>query len=154
MKNDYIRRIKCKLKNIFRIHMLTLFKRQEDLGLFLSSLILGSWPRYIEELMIKMTDGVFPGGLMVKTLPSNAGDVQSLVGELRSHKPHGQRPKHKTEARSSIVTHSRKTLKTFHIKKNLKKKNPTDSNIRASSFTSMSLFPKLIMKQRFTLHNV
>ena len=60
--------------------MLTLFKRQEDLGLFLSSLILGSWPSYIEELMIKMTDGVFPGGLMVKTLPSNAGDVQSLVG--------------------------------------------------------------------------
>ena len=65
MKNNYIRRIKCKLKNIFRIHMLTLFKRQEDLGLFLSSLILGSWPRYIEELMIKMTDRVFPGGLMV-----------------------------------------------------------------------------------------
>ena len=77
--------------------MLTLFKRQKDLGLFLSSFILGSWLRYIKELMTKITDRVFPGGLTVKTLPSNTGDVQSLVRDLGSHKPHGQNPKHKTE---------------------------------------------------------
>ena len=43
--------------------------------------------------------GDFPGGPMVKTLPSNAGvPVQSLVGELRSHMPCNQKPKHKAEA--------------------------------------------------------
>ena len=35
-----------------------------------------------------------PGGLVVKTLLSNAGGaVQSLVGKLRSHKPGGQETK-------------------------------------------------------------
>ena len=49
--------------------------------------------------------------------------VQSLLGELRSSMPCGQ--KTKTKNRSNIVTHSIKTLKMVHIKKtkkNLKKK--------------------------------
>ena len=37
----------------------------------------------------------FPGGPVVKTLPSMEGGVQveSLVGELRSHMPGGQKTK-------------------------------------------------------------
>lgn len=51
--------------------MLTLFKKQEDLGLFsIGLLILSSWPRYIEELMIKITDRVFPWRSNVKTFAS------------------------------------------------------------------------------------
>ena len=37
-----------------------------------------------------------PGGLLIKNPLSNAGDVvQSLVEELRSHKPHGATKKEK-----------------------------------------------------------
>ena len=55
-------------------------------------------------------------------LPMQGVRVWSLIRELRSHKPHSQKPKHKTEA--NVVTKSIKTLKTVHIKKkNLKKKN-------------------------------
>ena len=47
--------------------------------------------------------------------------VQSLIRELRSHMPRGQ--KNKTENRSNIVTNSIKTLKMIHIfKKILKEK--------------------------------
>ena len=35
----------------------------------------------------------FPGGTMVRTLPSNAAGVGTLVRELRSHIPHGQKNK-------------------------------------------------------------
>ena len=49
---------------------------------------------------LKLRD--FPGGPVVKTLPSNAGGAGSVPGrELRSHIPRGQKknkPKHKTEA--------------------------------------------------------
>ena len=57
--------------------------------------------------------------------------VQSLVGELRSHKPPVQ-PKRKTKKpqtkqnRGNVVTNSIKTFKMVHIKKkkkNLKKKS-------------------------------
>ena len=45
------------------------------------------------------SQGDFPGGVVVKTSPSNAGDVvQSLVREL-----HASQPKTKTEHRSNIV---------------------------------------------------
>ena len=55
-------------------------------------------------------------------LPMQGVGVQSLVRELRSHVPHGQ--KIKTQNRSNTVANSIKTLKIFHIKnKNLKKKN-------------------------------
>ena len=52
-------------------------------------------------------------------LPMQGLQVQSLVEELRSHVPLGQ--KAKTENRSNIVTNSIKTLKMAHIKKVLKK---------------------------------
>ena len=42
----------------------------------------------------------FPGGLVVKTLPSFAGVwIQSLVGELSSHMPQG--PKKKTKIKQN-----------------------------------------------------
>jgi len=51
----------------------------------------------------------FPGGSMVKTLPSNAGDVRLIPG-LGAKMPHASQPKkHRTEA--IIVTNSIKTLK-------------------------------------------
>ena len=61
---------------------------------------------------------------MVKTLLSNVGvQVRSLVQELRSHMPFGQ--KTKTKNRSSIVTKSIKMLEMAHMeKKILKIKSP------------------------------
>ena len=56
----------------------------------------------------------FPGDPLVMNLPRNSGGV-GLIGELRSHMPHGQ--KTKTYNRSNIVTNSVKTLKMVHIKK-------------------------------------
>ena len=50
-------------------------------------------------------------------LPMQGVSVQSLVGELRSHTPHGQ--KTETLNRRNIVTNSMKTLKMVHIKKSL-----------------------------------
>ena len=41
-------------------------------------------------------------------LPMQGVQVRSLIGKLRSHMPHGQKPKHKTR---NIVTISIKTLK-------------------------------------------
>ena len=66
----------------------------------------------------------FPGGQVVKTSPSNAGDKGSVcgwgakisaVGELRSHMPYGQKKKQNMNNRNSIVTNSIKTLKMVHI---------------------------------------
>ena len=55
-------------------------------------------------------------------LPVQGVQVQSLVGELRSHMPQGQ--KTKTSNRSNIVTNPIKTLKMVHDKKIiLEKKN-------------------------------
>ena len=55
-------------------------------------------------------------------LPVQGVQVQSLVGELRSHMPQGQ--KTKTSNRSNIVTNPIKTLKMVHVKKIiLEKKN-------------------------------
>ena len=53
-------------------------------------------------------------------LPMKGVAVQSLVGELRSHTPHGEKPK--TLNRNNIVTNSIKTLKVIHIQKNIFKK--------------------------------
>jgi len=51
-------------------------------------------------------------------LPMEGVCVQSLIGEVRFHMTHSQ--KTKTENRSNIITHSIKTLKMVHIKRNLK----------------------------------
>ena len=60
----------------------------------------------------------YPGG---ETSPSNAEvRFRSLVKELRSHMPHGQKTEHKN--RSNIVTNSIKTLKMVRIKKKIFKK--------------------------------
>ena len=65
---------------------------------------------------------VIEGGPVVKTLSSNAGvQVRSLVWELRSYMPHGQ--KTKAENRSNIVTNSIKSFKMVHIQKNIKCNN-------------------------------
>ena len=53
-------------------------------------------------------------------LPVQGEQVQSLVGELRSHMPQGQ--KTKTQNRSNIVTNLIKTLKMVHVKKKFLKK--------------------------------
>ena len=55
-------------------------------------------------------------------LPMQGVWVQSLVRELRSHMPQGQ--KTKTENRSNNVTNSIQTLKMVHIKKKILKKPP------------------------------
>ena len=45
-------------------------------------------------IAVKLLGRDFPGGAVVKTSPSNAGDkVRSLVGKLRSHMTPGQRTK-------------------------------------------------------------
>ena len=47
---------------------------------------------YPARLSLKMREREFPDGPDVKTLPSNTGgQVRSLVGELRSHMPRGQK---------------------------------------------------------------
>ena len=53
-------------------------------------------------------------------LPMQGEGVQSLVRELRSHVPHGQ--KIKTQNRSNTVANSIKALKMVHIKKKKQKK--------------------------------
>ena len=50
------------------------------------------------ELLKKKADLDFLGGPVIKiSLPMQAVWVWSLVGELRSHIPRGQKPKHKRE---------------------------------------------------------
>ena len=65
-------------------------------------------------------------------LPVQGGQVQSLVGELRSHIPQGQ--KTKTSNRSNIVTNPIKTLKMVHVKKIILEKK-----IRAKEKKSIEL---------------
>ena len=103
----------------------------------------------------------FPGGPVVKTSPSRAGEqwVDPPLGKLRSHMPGGQ--KHKTENRSNIVTNSVKTLKMSHIRKKiLKKETKTDikpepefvENIFQSSV--ISIYLDVWMKMSFPLHTL
>ena len=68
----------------------------------------------------------FPGRLVVKTLPSNAGDMDSIPG-WGANTPHGQKNKPlKKKHRSSFVTNSIKSLKwSIHMNKNLKEKKHT-----------------------------
>ena len=65
--------------------------------------------------------GDFLGGPVVRTSPSNTGNVGmrvwSLVGELRNHTPLSQKTKAKTQHRSKIVTNSIKTLKNYLFEK-------------------------------------
>ena len=64
----------------------------------------------------------FPGGPVVKTLPSNAGR-EGLIPGRGAKIPHALRPKNQNINRSNIVTNSIKTLKKMvHIKKILGKK--------------------------------
>ena len=52
---------------------------------------------------------------LILYLPMKGMQVQSLVGELKSHMSHGQ--KVETQNRNSVAANSIKTLKTVHIKK-------------------------------------
>ena len=68
---------------------------------------------------LKTLFGDFPGGPLAKaSLPPQGMRIQSLVGEVGSHMPHGQ--KTKTQNRSNIVTNSTKALKMVHAKKKIK----------------------------------
>ena len=61
----------------------------------------------------------FPRGPLLKTLPSNAGDMGLIPGwgAKISHASQSNKPK---QNRSSIVTNSIKTLNMVYIKNNLK----------------------------------
>ena len=63
----------------------------------------------------------FPGGPVVKTLPSSAGDAGSIPG-WGAKLPHASGSKNQNIKRSNIVTNSIKTLKMVHIKKKSLKK--------------------------------
>ena len=75
--------------------------------------------------MRKNWSRVFPGSPVVKTSPSNeggTGSLSSLLEELRSHVPPGQKKnktKQQQKTRSNIVT---KTLKMVHVKTSWMKK--------------------------------
>ena len=88
--------------------------------------------------LFKVRDGDFPGGLVVKTLPSNAGSTGLLPGQgakiLQASHPKNQ--KH----RSNIVTNSVKTFKMVHIKNIFKKiKNKVMMTINQQIFTDQVL---------------
>ena len=58
----------------------------------------------------------FPGGPVVETSPSNAGDAGLIPGR-GAQIPHASQPKNQNVSnRSNIVTNSIKTLKMVHIK--------------------------------------
>ena len=62
----------------------------------------------------------FPGGPVVNTSSSNAGDAGSIPGQ-GAKIPHAFRPQKPKHIRSNIVTNSIKTLKMVHLKKIFKK---------------------------------
>ena len=68
----------------------------------------------LEIFTIRKEDRDFPGGPVIKTLPSNTGDAGSIPGC-----PHSSWPKNQSINRSNIVSGSIKTLKMVHIKKNI-----------------------------------
>ena len=55
------------------------------------------------------------GGPVVKTSPSNVGDVD-FIPDQETEIPHGSWPKKKTKHKSNIVTNLIKTVKVVHIK--------------------------------------
>ena len=61
----------------------------------------------------------FPGGPVVKTLPSNAGGAGLIPGQ-RAKISHALGPKNQNINRSNVVKNSTKTLKMVHIKKKKK----------------------------------
>ena len=63
----------------------------------------------------RVRPGDFPGGPVVKTLPSNAGGGGSIPGQ-GAMIPHASWP---MSNRNSIVMNSVKTLKMVHIKKKI-----------------------------------
>ena len=64
---------------------------------------------------------------------------QSLVGELKSYKPHGH--KTKTWNRSNIITSSLRTLEIIHIlKKKKKKKKNKGTDTKKSATTNHDPF--------------
>ena len=62
------------------------------------------------------TNWDFPGGPVVKTLPSSAGGVGLIPGQ-GAKIPQASWPKSNVNSRSNIVTNSTKTFKMVHIKK-------------------------------------
>ena len=62
----------------------------------------------------------FPGGPVVKALPSKAGGAGSISGQ-GPKTPHASRPENQNIKRKNIVTNPIKSLKMVPIKKNLKK---------------------------------
>ena len=64
----------------------------------------------------------FPGCPVLKTSPFNAGSMlQSLVGELRSHRPHASWPKKKKKRKKQYCNKFNKDFKNgLHFKKSLK----------------------------------
>ena len=71
--------------------------------------------------------GDFLGGLVVKTLPSNAGGVGLIPGS-RAKIPHASWLKNQNiKSRSNIVINSIKTLKIVHIGKFFQKKREVEN---------------------------
>ena len=70
----------------------------------------------LEIFTIRKEDRDFPGGPVIKTLPSNTGDAGSIPG-CGMKIPHSSWPKNQSINRSNIVSDSIKTLKMVHIKK-------------------------------------
>ena len=84
----------------------------------------------------------FPGGRVVKTSPSSAGDAGLIPGQ-GTKIPHALGPKNqKIENRSNIVTSSTKTLKMIHIRKSLKRISSWSKwmNIQLYSHILLSVF--------------
>ena len=90
---------------------------------------------YLPNMPIFKPHWDLPSSPVVNILPSNTGvRVQSLVRELRSYMPCGQ----KNQNRSNIVTNSIKTLKMVHIKKKSLKKVNKKINLIISYFLNSS----------------
>ena len=81
----------------------------------------------------------FPGGPVVKTLPSNQGvQVQAPGSQLWSHMPHGQNTK--TQNRNNVVIKSVKTLKIIYVKKIFKRKIPVPVGCTLMNIAYVSYF--------------
>ena len=69
----------------------------------------------MEDTKKKKNSRDFPGGPVVKNLPSSAGDVDSiLIGELRSHEPQGPQAT-TTEPMGSGAQLSQKKIVSKHM---------------------------------------
>ena len=76
--------------------------------------------------------------------------VQSLVGELRSHIPCGQRAE--TENRNNMTTNSIKTFKMVHIKKILKKNLELQTKQQAGYSSVIAQADRSFIKQTLLRH--